>query len=276
MTNVTTGSAPVVADGRASRSSWRWVTAHAGAVSLLSALYAVASFSAEDPNIGAGLLALLLQLLGLPWSVDGWFPTAGLSYDALFVGAAFLNVAVHAALHLVLTGGRARASRLAAEPDRRLRAIAVLAVAAPLGVLIATGVAAHRHEASLREQAQLLLPLAPWTVQSTQVPHFDCLFCAPQSLSTSSGSLGAPLPSEPDLLAAVDRQLQERDAVPDDSWSCQDLDVELQRSGGEAGPGRRRQCLRFFATDQSSVFVVVTFYDDVAIDPELRLDVTEQ
>lgn len=274
MTSVATGPAPAAADEPASR-SWRgWLLAHAGAVLLLSALYAVTSFSAEEPNIGAGFFALLLDVAGLPWPVFGLFSTGDvLPADGAVLGAPILNLAIHAALWFGLSRRRPRVGwRVVA---RRRDVLLLMGSSLPVLVMMATAVASERNEATLREQAEQLLPLVPWSAKGTQVPSYECWFCAPQSVSTSAVRLSASLPSEPELLAGIDGQLGERGAAPEGSWDCADVRLDAARFRVEAGPERRRQCFRSFTTDRASVFVAVTFHRDASIDPELRLDVTK-
>ena len=71
---------------------------HAALVVVLAASLALsaAAYDAPDANIGAGLLALVLGVLGLPWSVPVHFVESDDVAGSLVVAAAVLNVLLHA------------------------------------------------------------------------------------------------------------------------------------------------------------------------------------
>ena len=77
---------------------------HAGLVAALTVLFLVLSFAwTTDANIGAGLVALPLLALGLPWSIPflanpyRFDALSTVALHALIVGPALLNLAIHAA-----------------------------------------------------------------------------------------------------------------------------------------------------------------------------------
>lgn len=93
------------------------VLAHALVVSLLSIwLLAIAFEATEDANIGAGLALLALVPFGLPWSLpallapDSW-PSGVLV--GIAIGAAVLNLLLHATLRGLADRRRARAGAAA-------------------------------------------------------------------------------------------------------------------------------------------------------------------
>ena len=87
---------------------WPWVLlTHAGVVALLTGLFVVlmAAGSPEDgANIGAGLAALPLIPLGLPWSLPAavdpyrWDMVPTVLRLGVMIAPAWLNVVLHGAL----------------------------------------------------------------------------------------------------------------------------------------------------------------------------------
>lgn len=96
---------------------WPWVlVVHAGTVAVLTGLFLLltATGSGEgDANIGAGLAALPLIPLGLPWSLPAAtdpYRFDGLStalWYAVMFGPAWLNVALHGAIFALARRRRA-------------------------------------------------------------------------------------------------------------------------------------------------------------------------
>ncbi len=85
----------------------RILTVHGIVVLAFLVLYVIATalHTGPDANIGAGLVGLVLLVLGLPWTVPflagGTGPDGGLGL-LLRLGPAVLNVALHALVRLVL------------------------------------------------------------------------------------------------------------------------------------------------------------------------------
>lgn len=92
----------------AARQAWPWLLlAHAGVVTSLTVLFAVLVLSGDPDdgaNIGAGIVALPLLPLGLPWSLpavvdpyrlDGLAPAL---WHAVTIGPAWLNLLLHGVL----------------------------------------------------------------------------------------------------------------------------------------------------------------------------------
>ncbi|VTR78564.1 hypothetical protein [Cellulomonas hominis] len=98
---------------RAPRRAPRLLLAHALVVLVLTVVLVVLALQpTQDANIGAGIALLVVLLFGLPWSgvllaLDpSTWPTALVLLTSL--GAAWLNVGLHAALRAVLLRRRAR------------------------------------------------------------------------------------------------------------------------------------------------------------------------
>ena len=90
-----TDSRPVWASGH--NFSIRGFFAHLIVVTVLSFIFLAVSWKATvDANIGAGLLALPLFVLGFPWSVLSYLVTdTDHGWQLSLFGAALLNVIIH-------------------------------------------------------------------------------------------------------------------------------------------------------------------------------------
>ncbi len=95
---------------------------HTVAVGLLGLVFAVTFYSAEEPNIGAGLIGLPLIVLGLPWSLLLAVTGAGavLSSGLSLAVPAFVNVWLHTAIVVRRLGREHR------EPRRVVGAVVLL------------------------------------------------------------------------------------------------------------------------------------------------------
>ncbi|MGH8794258.1 MAG: hypothetical protein ACRDXX_16625 [Stackebrandtia sp.] len=94
---------------------WTWLlAAHALSVLLLWAVFLIMTATTPPDagaNIGAGLVGLVLVGLGLPWSIPAFLEVYSLKDAALYLfmlGPSVLNVVVHAAVYLAVTGRRLR------------------------------------------------------------------------------------------------------------------------------------------------------------------------
>ena len=96
---------------RRGRIGARILLAHRIVVLALLVLYVIATetHTGPDANIGAGLVGLVLLVLGLPWTAPflaGATAPEGLIGLVLRLGPAVLNVALHGLLRLIISPRR--------------------------------------------------------------------------------------------------------------------------------------------------------------------------
>ena len=141
---------------------------HVVVVALLSAGYALVRFSAEDPNIGAGVLLLPLFVLGLPWSVLLLLDTH-LDSDVTLVAASVLNVVLH--LLVAAYVSRRRPQEVGAIPASRPVAAALVVVVALVsaGAVLRTAARSADSQGALRAELMALLPADVWEIGRAHV-----------------------------------------------------------------------------------------------------------
>jgi len=237
------------------------VAVHVLLVALISAGYALLSFSAEEPNIGAGALLLSLLVLGFPWFSLPWL-ARHVEPDVALLAASAFNVVLHLSVAAGLSRWRPHAVRpLAATPRaRRLAAAVALAVAVVLvvvvvgaAVVLRTASRSAQSQDALRAELTALLPREVWAAGALELPS-RCTFCDPQSLGARATRLVVQDQAEPVLLAAVDERFRSRGYTPDAAWSCQS-----------------RQCFRAFTGANFSGMARIRAHKDS--DTQLWLDV---
>ncbi len=245
------------------------VRVHLVLVAVISAAFALVSYGAEEPNIGAGGLVLLLVGLGFPWSILV-LVTSHVVSDLALIAAGTANVVLHQAAVAALSRRRPAvvAPQESAHEAPRLAAgtlalgLALLCV----GVVVGTALQSRRSQTALQAQVTGLVPPDTWAAGTLELPG-RCTFCHPQSSTAKATRLVLRDRSEAVLLEAVDQRSQGRRYTPDDAWSCHASD-----DAGQAADGEQRVCFRSFTGTGFSAFTRVYFYADR--DPQLWLDVT--
>ena len=233
---------------------------HLSVVGATSGAFALAVFDAEEPNIGAGALALPLLVLGFPW----YRLLSDLDGDAALVLGSAANVVLH--LALAVLRARRQTSRASNGGTRAAWSGALMMIALiGAGAVLLTAARSARVDDELRAPLTTLVPATTWDAGAVELES-PCAFCDPQSLSATATRVRRGDVDEPVLLHAVDGQLQQHGYSPDAAWSCDNTSGALQDPDSE-----RRLCARGYTGSSLNGFARIYFYDDH--DPRLLLEV---